>query len=145
MCNYVCVVELSPVSQTLNTVEQWNIRSKLKYSFINTESPLQTAVQIIAEQYALESVSETFLAQTIMSVSNYELNKTKSSKHPLSTQRTLDCCRASCFFPEILQIHLFVLWFGCIQRNLLPKAQRLMLQERPEEAEGPSQKCPCHR
>lgn len=30
----------------------------------------------------------------------------------------------------IPQIHLFVLWSGCIQRNLLPETHKLMLQEK---------------
>lgn len=42
---------------------------------------------------------------------------------------------AELLFFEILQIHLFVLWFGCLQRNLSPKARCLMLQERLEETE----------
>jgi len=36
---------------------------------------------------------------------------------------------------EVFFLHLFVLWSGCIQRNLLPKSQRLMLQEGPEATE----------
>lgn len=39
------------------------------------------------------------------------------------------------FFVSTPPIHLFVLRSGCIQRNLLPKSHRLMLQERPEATE----------
>lgn len=42
---------------------------------------------------------------------------------------------AELLFFEILQIHLFVLWFGCLQRNLSPKASCLMSHERLEETE----------
>lgn len=38
-------------------------------------------------------------------------------------------------FFEIPQIHLFVLWSGCIQRKLSPKSLQLMLQERLEATE----------
>lgn len=88
-----------------------NIKSKL-FSKHRVTSPNRRPQQSRTRffQFALKSPSETFLARNVVSVLNYELNKTKSSKHAVFTQRTLDCSGAWIFWDPPNTSLCFMVW-----------------------------------
>lgn len=98
------------------TAHAWRIRAwnQNQHTPLKTLShlskPPSTTQQDKIFQYALKSLSETFLARNIVSVLNYELNKTKSSKHAAFTQRTLDCSRAWIFWDPPNTSLFFMVW-----------------------------------